>query len=79
MIPPRDRQDKAALGYLAGFFGAGMLLISGGGFWFLIRYGQTARHRGDYLSVSETLLILIPLAVVGIALIWLATKLLPPR
>lgn len=71
--------DNAALGYLAGFFGAGLLLISGGGFWFLVRYGQTIRYRLEYLSVGETLLILIPLAVAGVALIRLATKLLPPR
>ncbi|NML04727.1 hypothetical protein [Sphingomonas sp. G-3-2-10] len=79
MIRPPDKHDDAALGYLTGFFGAGLLLISGGGFWFLIRYGQTVRYRGDYLSVGETLPILILLAVAGAALLRLATKLLPPR
>jgi positive regulator of sigma E activity len=49
---PPDKRDGAALGYLAGFFGAGLLLISGGGFWFLIRYGRTISYRGEYQSVG---------------------------
>ncbi|MDF7777895.1 hypothetical protein P1X14_21750 [Sphingomonas sp. AOB5] len=75
---PGDR-DKAKLGYLAAAFAAGLLIISGGGFWLLIVKGEAIRHRGEFMSLGDTLTILIPLALAGITLLRVATKLLPPR